>query len=101
MRAYASDLNSISLGDLAMPLPWDRPGPPTQADEDIEVLFASIGQSLSHWEDIESELSHQYALCIGKMWQHAAYDEYYAKGRSGQARISTLEDAATEPRDRI
>ena len=79
-----------------MPLPWTRPGPPIQADEDIEILYASIGQSLSHWEDIESELSHEYALCIGKMWQHEAYDEYFAKGRSGQARINTLENAAAQ-----
>jgi len=76
-----------------MALPWDRPPPPTQADADVEVLYAAIGCSLSHWEDIESELSHWYALCIGKMWKHEAYDEYFDKGRTSQGRIAAMEKA--------
>ena len=76
-----------------MPLPWDRPGPPIQADADVQELYAAVGYALSHWEDIESELSHWYALFIGKMWQHEAYDEYYDKGKTSQRRINTLEVA--------
>ena len=79
-----------------MSAPWDRPPPPTQADADVEVLYAAIGCSLSHWEDIESELSHWYALCIGKMWQHVAYNEYYDRGRTCQGRITTVANAAEE-----
>jgi len=91
-------LNSGSFAgsDLAMSAPWDRPPPPTQADADVEVLYAAIGCSLSHWEDIESELSHWYALCIGKMWQHVAYNEYYDRGRTCQGRITTVANAAEE-----
>jgi hypothetical protein len=74
--------------------PWDRPPSPTEADRDADILYAAVGRALSSWENIESELSHWYALLIGKMWQHAAYDEYYDKGRSGQARIAVLEAAA-------
>ena len=73
-----------------MPEPWDRPAPPTHADEDLQVLYASVGAALSQWEAIESELSHLYALLIGKMWKSVAYDQYYAEGHTCQRRITTL-----------
>jgi hypothetical protein len=73
-----------------MPEPWDRPPPPTQADEDLQVLYAAVGAALSNWEEIESELSHIYALMIGKMWKNEAYDQYYDKGHTCQRRITTL-----------
>ena len=53
---HALEFGSFAGSDLAMSAPWDRPPPPTQADADVEVLYAAIGCSLSHWEDIESEL---------------------------------------------
>jgi hypothetical protein len=73
--------------------PWDRPPLPTQADADAEELYASVGCALSRWEDIEGELSHWFALFIGKMWQHEAYDQYYEQGKTGRQRITTLQKA--------
>ena len=76
-----------------MPAAWGRPPPPTQADTDVEELYASVGCALSHWEEIEGELSHWFALCIGKMWQHEAYDQYYEQGKTGRQRINTVQKA--------
>jgi hypothetical protein len=73
--------------------PWDRPPPPTQADQDLQVLYAAVGAALTHWETIESELSHIYALLIGKMWKAEAYDQYYEEGHTCQRRIITFANA--------
>ena len=87
-------LNSGSfVGSLIMSEPWDRPPIPTQADEDLQVLYAAVGAALSATGVIESELSHLYALLIGKMWKPEAYDQYYDEGHTCQRRITTLSNA--------
>lgn len=79
-----------------MSCPWERPAAPTQPDADIQILYASVGQALTHWEQIESELSIWFALFIDKMWQHEAYDQYYEEGRTCRRRINTVEKAGEQ-----
>ena len=53
---------------------------PIRGDESQDITY-EVGNVLTHWENIEGELSHIFALFVGKMWTNQAYDEYYAKGR--------------------
>jgi hypothetical protein len=74
--------------------PWHRPPPATEADESEDVTYAAVGRALTHWEQIESELSHLFAIFIDKFSETEAYDLYYKNGRSTMERIATLENAA-------
>lgn len=79
-----------------MPNPWDRPPLPTNGDDNEETTYAAVGRVLSQWENIEAELSHIFALCIGKMWTNEAYDRYYEDGKTTRGRLSVVEDAARQ-----
>ena len=73
-----------------MPDPWDRPVFPTKGDEDENVTCAGVGRVLTQWENIEIELSHMFAICVGKYHQEEAYDQYYGRNKTTQARIKTV-----------
>jgi hypothetical protein len=74
--------------------PWDRPPSPTRGDPDENTTCAGVGRVLTRWENVEIELSHMFAICIGKYHQEAAYDEYYDRGKTTQARIKSVEEKA-------
>ena len=63
-----------------MPNPWDRPTLPTRGDDNADMTYAAAGYVLTQRENIEGELSHIFALFIGKMWTNEAYDQYYQTG---------------------
>ena len=65
---------------IIMSKPWDRPPLPIRGDDDQDTTHAAVGSVLTNWENIEGELSHIFALYIGKMWTNEAYDQYYEKG---------------------
>jgi hypothetical protein len=74
--------------------PWDRPPLPTKGDEKEDVTYAAVGRALSHWENIEVELSHLFALYINKMWTNEGYDRYYQDGKTTRGRLDALRIAA-------
>ena len=74
--------------------PWDRPPLPIRGDDDQDTTPAAVGSVLTNWENIEGELSHIFALYIGKMWTNEAYDQFYEKGRTTKGRLQNLETAA-------
>jgi hypothetical protein len=74
--------------------PWDRPPAPAQGDDDENALFAGVGRVVSNWELIESELSHLFAMFIGVLYTEAAYDQYYERGKTTQARLAATRKAA-------
>jgi hypothetical protein len=74
--------------------PWDRPPLPIRGDDDQDTTHAAVGSVLTNWENIEGELSHIFALYIGKMWTNEAYDQYYERGRTTKGRLQNLETAA-------
>ena len=75
---------------------WDRPPLPTSGDDKEDATYAAVGRVLSQWENIEGELSHIFALCIGKMWTNEAYDQYYAEGKTTKSRLCTVEETARQ-----
>ena len=58
--------------------PWDPPPIPTHGDDDQTTLFASIGQALTSWEELQSYIAHLYA----GLSQKSLYDQdaIYAYG---------------------
>jgi len=70
--------------------PWDRPPFPKHGDEKADETYAAVGQLLSQWETMEAELSHIYAIAIGKYPQSEAYEDYYDKGRTSKARVERV-----------
>ena len=79
---------------IIMSNPWNRPPLPIRGDDDQDTTHAAVGSVLTNWENIEGELSHIFALYIGKMWTNEAYDQYYEKGRTTKGRLQNLETAA-------
>ena len=79
---------------IIMSNPWERPPLPIRGDDDQDTTHAAVGSVLTNWENIEGELSHIFALYIGKMWTNEAYDQYYEKGRTTKGRLQNLETAA-------
>jgi hypothetical protein len=73
--------------------PWDRPPLPRIADDSADKTYAAVGSVLSNWEGVESELSHVFALFLGRMWDPEAYDLYYANGRTTKNRIKSAEES--------
>lgn len=92
VESYLADPDEEIKGER-MSNPWDRPPLPRRGDDSPETTYAAVGAVLSQWEAVESEVSHIYALCIGKMWEPEAYDLYYASGRTTRNRIKTAREA--------
>ena len=76
--------------------PWDRPPIPPSGDPHEDITYRAVGRFLSRWENIESELSHLYAIFIGKYFKPEAYDEYYDKSKTFGMRMNTLKKAASK-----
>jgi len=74
--------------------PWDRPPIPPFGDRFEEMTYTAVGRFITQWENIEIELSHLYAIFIGKYFKPEAYDQYYDKSKTLNMRLKTLEDAA-------
>jgi len=70
--------------------PWDRPPFPNSGDDDEDITYAAVGRVISQWEHVESELSHLYALFIGKPWKEEAFDGYYEEGKTTKSRIKSV-----------
>jgi hypothetical protein len=76
--------------------PWDRPPLPSDGDESEDSTYAGVGRTLSQWESLESELSHIYAVFIGKLFKDEAYDQYYDEAKTSKQRIKSIDDAAAK-----
>ena len=74
--------------------PWDRPPIPPHGDPHESITYAAIGAFLTQWEMLESELSHLYAIFIGKYFEPEAYDQYYDKSKTFAMRLKSCENAA-------
>jgi hypothetical protein len=74
--------------------PWDRPPIAGRGDPHEYITYRSVGGFISQWENIEVELSHLYAIFIGKYFKAEAYDEYHDQSKTLKQRLSTLEEAA-------
>ena len=77
-----------------MPNPWDRPPFPAHGDPEQDYTYAGVGRVISRWEEIESELSHIYAIFIGQFQTEEGYDLYYVSGKTAAGRIATTKQAA-------
>jgi hypothetical protein len=74
--------------------PWDRPPIPPRGDYSEDITYRSVGRFISSWESIEVELSHWYAIFVGKYFKPEAYDEYHDQSKTLKQRLRTLEEAA-------
>jgi hypothetical protein len=74
--------------------PWDRPPIPPRGDYSEDITYRSVGRFISSWESIEVELSHLYAIFVGKYFKPEAYDEYHDQSKTLKQRLRTLEEAA-------
>jgi hypothetical protein len=74
--------------------PWYRPPIPPCADYHEDITYASVGRFITRWENIEVELSHLYAIFVGKYFKPEAYDEYHDQSKTLRQRLTTLEEAA-------
>lgn len=77
-----------------MPNPWDRPPIPPRGDYHEDITYTSVGRFITQWENIEIELSHLYAIFVGKYFKPEAYDEYYDRSKTLNQRLRTLEEVA-------
>jgi hypothetical protein len=73
---------------------WDAPPVPLDGDLDENSTYAGVGRVLSAWEAVEAELSHLYAVFVGKLFERKAYVEY-GTGRIFVDRMRTLKTAAS------
>ena len=72
-----------------MPDPWDNPELPSEADENIDLVYNGVGRVTSEWEGIEVGFSRIYSFFSQSPDEYAAFAKY-GEGNIFQTRMNAL-----------